>query len=281
MILVADSGSTKTDWVLKSESGELRFRTIGYNPYFTGSEDIYKSLAETLAPGLNGHNVQRVYFYGAGCSNDTNIEVVKQALNRCFKGTEVWVGHDMLAAARALLGNRGGFAAILGTGSNTCLYDGEKITRNIDSLGYLLGDEGSGSYIGKKIIRDYLRGFLPVDLEKRFREKYNLSDKIIFDTLYNQPFPNRYLANFCQFAYENKSHAHIRRIVRVSFNDFFRHLVIKYPSYQEMSFNCVGTVGHSFSEILEEVVGLYNMKMGSIIRSPIEQLVEYHQAKQK
>jgi glucosamine kinase len=276
MILIADSGSTKTDWVLINEKEQFHYKTIGYNPYFINSDNIYYSLTEKLVTQFDPSVVTSVYFYGAGCSSDQNITIVNQALTRCFVNSKVSVGHDMLAAARALLGNKRGFAAIIGTGSNTCIYDGKDVENNIDSLGYLLGDEGSGSYIGKKLIRDYLRGYLPGELEKKFREKYNLMPVTIFDSLYNKPLPNRFLASFCVFADENKDHPYIRKIVKESFGDFFANLVSMYPHYKEYEFNCVGSVGFIFKDILAEVSVSYGMNPARIIHSPIDDLVSYH-----
>ncbi|MCW3076271.1 MAG: N-acetylglucosamine kinase, partial [Bacteroidetes bacterium] len=193
MILIADSGSTKTDWVLLDEKNKKHYKTIGYNPYFINSENIYHSLSEKLVPNFEPTVIKKVFFYGAGCSTTGNASIVNNALTRCFINSEISVGHDMLAAARALLGNKKGFAAIIGTGSNTCLYDGKEIENNIDSLGYLMGDEGSGSYIGKKIVRDFMRGYLPPELTKNFNDTYHLSNAEIFDNLYNKPLPNRFL----------------------------------------------------------------------------------------
>jgi glucosamine kinase len=205
------------------------------------------------------------------------VEIVSKALHRCFIKARVFVGHDMLAAARALLGNKRGFAAIIGTGSNTCLYDGSEVEKNIDSLGYLLGDEGSGSYIGKKVVKDFMRGYLPAELEEKFRRKYNLSNEDIFSALYNKPLPNRFLAGFCLFADENKEHPHIAGLVEEAFNDFFRNLVSRYPGYEQYSFNCVGSVAFAFRQILEKVALSYGMSTGKIVHSPIDNLVQYHQ----
>ncbi len=276
MILIADSGSTKTDWVLLDEENQSRFKTVGYNPYFVNSENIYHSLNEKLVPQIDPLRISSVYFYGAGCSTTDNMEIVNKALSRCFINSKVSVGHDMLAAARALLGNNRGFAAIIGTGSNTCVYDGENVEANIDSLGYLLGDEGSGSYIGKKIVRDFMRGYLPADLDERFRKQYQLSNEDIFNNLYNKPLPNRFLASFCMFADENKTNPYIRQIVKDSFTDFFRNLVSHYPDYKKYSFNCVGSVGFKFKDILSEVSREFSMEPGTIINSPIDNLVSYH-----
>ncbi|MBA3664155.1 MAG: N-acetylglucosamine kinase [Bacteroidetes bacterium] len=276
MILIADSGSTKTDWVLIDETNQSRYKTIGYNPYFTNSENIYHSLSEKLVPEFEPAVIKKVFFYGAGCSTNGNAAIVSNALTRCFINSEISVGHDMLAAARALLGNQKGFAAIIGTGSNTCLYDGCEIEKNIDSLGYLMGDEGSGSYIGKKIVRDFMRRYLPVDLQKDFEETYHISNSDIFDCIYNKPLPNRFLAGFCMFADKHKEHSYIVETVRESFNDFFRNLVSRYPEYQSHAFNCVGSAGYIFREILGQTAKEYGMRSGKIIHSPIDDLVEYH-----
>ena len=277
MILIADSGSTKTDWVLIGQGTENSFKTIGFNPYFIDTAAIQKELTSRLTPSLEASAVNEVYFYGAGCSNSLNVGIVEAALKHCFPNAKLFVGHDMLAAARALLGDEPGFAAIIGTGSNTCIYNGSQVSANIDSLGYLLGDEGSGSYIGKKIVRDYLRGYLPPVLDADFRNKYNdLTPAGVFDALYNKPLPNRYLAAFCMFADQHKEHAYIREIVRTSFHDFFKNLVSGYPGYQQYSFNCIGSVASTFKDILEEVAGTFKMKVGRIINSPIADLVRYH-----
>jgi N-acetylglucosamine kinase-like BadF-type ATPase len=277
MILIADSGSTKTDWILTDENkNQTRYNTIGYNPYFIDSESIYASLTLKLIPQLNAEAVKMIFFYGAGCSTSEKSEIVHKALSRCFPNSELSVEHDLLGAARALLGNKRGFAAIIGTGSNTSIYDGSEIETNIDSLGYLLGDEGSGCYIGKKIIRDFIRGYLPSDLKDKFNQTYNYSNAEIYDFIYNKPLPNRFLAGFCKFADENKEHEHIKKIVRESFNDFFKKLVSKYEGYEKYTFNSVGSVGYVFKDILEEVARSYKMETGKNISSPIESLVNYH-----
>jgi glucosamine kinase len=277
MILIADSGSTKTDWVLTDGKKRLsRHSTIGFNPYFIGADMMYDSLTVKLSPQFNINQVKEVYFYGAGCSNTENITIANKALTKFFTNAKVSVGHDMLAAARALLGNKSGFAAIIGTGSNTCIYNGKEVEQNIDSLGYLLGDEGSGSYIGKKILRDFMRGYLPRTLERKFIKYYNLKDSDIFDALYNKPAPNRFLAGFCKFADHNKDHEYIIKILKSSFSDFFENLVKHYPDYKKYTFNCVGSVGFIFKDRLIEVAGGYKMKVGKLIASPIEELVNYH-----
>ena len=277
MILIADSGSTKTDWILTDGGGNnTRYSTIGYNPFFTDSESICSSLSVKLICQLDTSTVKTIYFYGAGCSTPKKNAIVYKALAKCFPDAEVFVKHDMLGAAKALLGNDKGFVAIIGTGSNTGLYNGMEIEKNVDSLGYLLGDEGSGSHIGKKIIRDFMRGLLPLELTKKFNLAYLHSHEDIYDSIYNKLLPNRFLASFCKFADENKEHEYIKNIVRESFNDFFKNLVTKYPGYEKYSFNCAGSVGYIFQDLLKDVAKSYTMSIGKMIASPIEALANYH-----
>lgn len=279
MILIADSGSTKTDWALIKPNTNTYtiYSTIGYNPYFIDSDAIYQSITSSLANEFVTDDVTEVHFYGAGCGSDTKKDIVKQALQMTFKNALVHVGHDLLASARALLGTNAGFAAILGTGTNSCLYDGKDCSVNIDSLGYLLGDEGSGCYIGKKLVRDFMRKRMDDDLYTSFKDQFAIeSNDQIYQTLYHTQFPNRYLAGFCKFANEFASHPYIKNTVRDSFNDFFKNLVSKYPNYKNHSFNCVGSVGFAFKDILTEVAHSYDMKMGKVIQSPLNDLVAYH-----
>ncbi len=280
MILIADGGSTKTAWTLLDDLNITigEFRTDGYNPYFWTTQQIADSIKEQLLPHLTANEVKHIYFYGAGCSTPENNEIVKLGFAKHFVNTDILVTHDLLAAARALLKRKAGFAAILGTGANTCLYDGNNITRNIDSLGYLLGDEGSGSYIGKKIVRDYMRGYFPETLTQAFQLKYGYtSNEQIFSDLYNKPYPNRTLAGFCTFASEHASYQYIQELVRESFGDFFKNLVSHYPDYTKHTFNCIGSVAFSFKDILTDISeNKYQMKVGSILRSPIKELVQFH-----
>lgn len=279
MILITDSGSTKTDWALCDENGIVEvFHTIGYNPYFTDTQTIYASISENLLGKLEGKEITAVYFYGAGCMAEEKKDIVKKALENAFPDVQtLFVGHDLLAAARGLLGTADGFAGILGTGANSCLYINGEIELNIDSLGYILGDEGSGSYIGKKIVRDFMRGRLDEELHESFKKQFRISDnEQIFYTLYNTNFPNRYLADFFRFAGEHASHPYIRNKVRDGFRDYFKNLVSKYPEYQQYTFNCIGSVGFMFKDILEEVALSYDMQTGRVIRSPLEGLVQFH-----
>jgi N-acetylglucosamine kinase-like BadF-type ATPase len=280
MILIADSGSTKTDWALadKNTGTFTLYHTIGFNPYFIDSEGIYESLANSLALQFNTDEVTAIYFYGAGCSTPEKQHIVQTALKRVFKqASTLLISHDLLGSARALLGNQTGFAAILGTGANTCIYDGNTCTHNIDSLGYLLGDEGSGSYIGRRFLRDFMRKRLSAPLQARFAQRFEIENNDqIYKTLFTTQFPNRYLAGFCKFADEYSHHPYVKNTVREAFNDFFKNLVSKYPNYTNYTLNCVGSVAFSFKDILEEVATAHDMKMGKVIQSPVGDLVNYH-----
>jgi N-acetylglucosamine kinase-like BadF-type ATPase len=279
MILIADGGSTKTNWCLVTdEEKKVYFNTEGYNPYFVSEEYITKSLNENLPVDLEKDKISEVNFYGAGCSTDEMRAHVQRAMQLVFTKATVNIGHDMLAAARAVLGRNAGFAAILGTGTNTCLYDGKEVTQNIDSGAYILGDEGSGCYIGKKLLTDYLRGYMPENLRQIFWDSYHLTPDDVNEQVYTKPLANRFCAQFSKFVYDNNNVQlqYTHNLVKTSFQDFFKNLVTHYPNYQSYSFNCIGSVAYNFRNILEEVIAENGMTLGNIIRSPIDNLVKYH-----
>ena len=278
MVIIADGGSTKTNWCLVTEEGKkVYFNTEGYNPYFSDEEYIIQSLKENLPTDLDLAAITEVNYYGAGCSTADKRQIVENAMQAVFTHSKINVGHDLLAAARALLGNTEGFAAILGTGTNTCIYDGKDVASNIDSGAYILGDEGSGCYIGKKLLTDYIRGYMPEAVRKNFWDTFQLTPDDINERVYTQPRANRFCASFSKFVYDNIVNIeYSRNIVRTSFEDFFRNLVTHYPDYQKYTFNCIGSVGYNFRNVLEEVATENGMTVGRIIRSPIDDLVKYH-----
>jgi len=278
MILIADGGSTKTTWCLVDTHGTRSlFHTEGYNPEFISTAGIIASLHQALPATLDTAAITEVYYYGASVVSPQQVATVAEAMQEVFEQARVFVGHDLLAAARALLGRQPGFAAILGTGTNSCVYDGERITHNVDSLGYFLGDEGSGAFIGKALLRGYLRGDMPAELEAAFRATYGLERDAILDRLYNQPFPNRFIASFAKFANDHQV-AYCQQLVAEAFDLFFRNIIRKYPAYQTHTFNCVGSVGYNFREALTQAATAHGMAVGKIIRSPIDDLVSYHLA---
>ena len=280
-MLIADSGSTKTNWCLLNDKGStFFFDTEGYNPYFVNTDYIIRSFREQWSGIHPLSAVTRVHFYGAGCFED-KTGIVSEAMRVLFPDAIVQVGLDLLASARAVLGAQPGFVAILGTGTNSCLYDGSAIVANIDSLGYLLGDEGSGFYLGRQLLSDYIRGAMPSDVQQEFIERYQCTREAIMDRVYTEKLPNRYCAGFTPFLLESSSGPEYRRdLVRQAFRDFFERIVLRYEGIGSMTFNCVGSIGYAFRETLEEVAGFYGMPTGVILKAPIVSLTDYH-ARQK
>ena len=278
MILIADSGSTKIAWCLVESSGKIRhFDTEGYNPCYSGGEKLIEILKPNLPDGFNTADVQEVTFYGAGVYED-KYDVINDAIQPIFPNAKIEAAMDLIASARALLGRSPGFAAILGTGCNSCIYDGENITHNIDSMGFLLGDEGSGGYMGKRLLADYIRGFMPKEVHEGFWETYQLTGDQLIDRLYSSSMPNSYCASFTRFLTgEHGGHEYLEEyIIRGSFRDFFKNIVIKYPDYQNYSFNSVGSIGWIFRDRLTDVATEFGMNTGNIISDPMEGLLKYH-----
>lgn len=277
MILIADGGSTKTDWCLTDKNHNYtQFSTEGYNPYYITSDYLINSLKGSLPAGLECESISEVHFYGAGCYED-RYDFMTNALACVFPFARITIAMDLLAAARALLGREKGFAAILGTGTNSCIYDGEKITRNIDSLGFILGDEGSGGYIGKKVINDYIRGYMPLVVSDLFYEYSRMNADQLIEQIYTKPLANKFCAGFCKFVGDHLyKDEYFYQIVKSSFRDLFENIICHYPNYTDFAFNCIGSVGFHYKSILSDVAKEYKMDMGEIIRYPMEGLIRYH-----
>lgn len=275
MILIADSGSTKTDWCVV-ENGEsiLRFKTRGTNPFFQTEEEIGKEIEAGLLPSLKGFEPSAIYFYGAGCAFPEKNDMIRRAVNR-YLSVPVEVGSDLLAAARALCGDQPGIACIMGTGSNSCYYDGREIVKNVSPLGFILGDEGSGAVLGKLLIGDVLKDQLPPALKDQFLTQYELTPALIMDKVYRQPFPNRFLAGFSPFIREHLDEPAIWELVTRSFLAFFTRNVKQYD-YFEQPVHLVGSVAWYYQDVLKEIVFDLGIRLGTIARSPMEGLVAYH-----
>ena len=277
MMLIADSGSTKTDWCLIDNNGERKtVQTIGINPYHMNSAAIKEVLDKELYPFIFPDAVNEIYYYGAGCSTERKCQTIDNVLQDFFTKASIEVHHDLLGAARALCGSEPGIACILGTGSNSCFYDGNDITENVVSLGYLLGDEGSGAHMGKQLITDYFHREIPSDIVADFNEKYNPSVEFILDSVYNQPRPSRFLASFSPFLLENINHPYIKNLVTNSFDEFFRKNVSKYNNYQNVKINFTGSIAFFFREVLLESARKAGIVPNKIYRSAIEGLIEFH-----
>lgn len=276
MLLIADSGSTKTDWrLVKSNDEMVAFETIGFNPYFIDSVSVLNELTSSNLNEIK-NEVTHVYFYGAGCSSDAKCKVMFNPLNKFFSNARVEVEHDMLAAARATCGKEKGMVAILGTGSNSCLYNGNIIVENVAALGYVLGDNASGADIGKAFIKTYLAKELPSVVEEDFNEQYNLSLADILDGVYQQPLPNRFLAGFSLFVHQHLDNPSIKKMVQQRFDLFFEKNICKYTDYQKYPLHLVGSIAANYKSLIEKIASKYQVKLGKIIRKPIEDLVSYH-----
>ncbi|MCD8079333.1 MAG: ATPase, partial [Bacteroides sp.] len=271
MRLIADSGSTKTDWCLLQNGNPVRrIYTKGTNPFFQSEEEISQEIATALLPQLQTDKCSAVYFYGAGCGFPDKIEMVRRAIasHLQIKDT-IEVSTDMLAAARGLCGHEAGIACILGTGSNSCFYDGEKITDNVSPLGYILGDEGSGAVLGKLLVGDLLKNQMTPELKEKFLTSYNLTPAEIIDRVYRQPFPNRFLASLSPFLLENISEPTVRDLVARSFRSFLVRNVMQYD-YRNHKVHFIGSVAYHYQELLKEVAQELDIQVGNIIQSPIE-----------
>jgi len=277
MILIADGGSTKTDWRLIKEGREYKLiQTSGFNPYLVGSDEIEAILWKELQPYIDTNAVKAVYYYGAGCSTPVKNMLVESAFEKVFHNAKLYISHDLLAASHALCGNEEGIAAILGTGSNSCYYDGKEIKDGIFSLGYFFGDEGSGAYLGKQLITAYLHKELPEDIERKLMDAYPMSLESILDAVYNKPAPSRFLASFSNFINENRDHPYIYNLICDAFRAFYKYQVCCYPRHSKVPVHFVGSVAYHYQDILSKIGLEFGIKTGRFIKAPIDGLVEYH-----
>jgi len=277
MRLIADSGSTKVDWrAIHSDGSVQEITTAGINPFFQTEEQIVYELQQHLLPDISAP-VNEIHFYGAGVSSPEKVLVLQNCFRKVFPKARTSAYSDLLAAARALCGSKPGIAGILGTGANSCFYDGNEIVDNVPACGFILGDEGSGAVLGKKFVSDYLKRQLPADLNTLFDQKYNLSYATVVERVYRQPFPNRYLATFSVFLNQNQNHPYVAKLLRDSFEEFFTRNIMQYE-FKRYPVNLVGSVAFHYQDILKEVGQKLGLKIGTIIQSPIDGLAEYHKS---
>lgn len=274
--LIADSGATKAEWCVVGGGKTRTINTQGISPYFLDTNQIRDLLQKELLPKLRQTSIDEVYYYGTGCANPANAKSVARALRSVLPGAAVEVNHDLLAAARALCGNEQGIACILGTGSNSCFYNGKKIVRNSPGLGYVLGDEGSGAYLGKKVIQYYLYGTFDDELRGRFDLTYTTTPTEILESVYKQPLPNRYLAGFARFLADNRGHYMIENIIEDGLNDFFFNHLCKYREIWKLPVNFVGGVAYGFRDVLQQLCNSYEFQLGTVLKKPMSGLIEFH-----
>lgn len=276
MTLIADCGSTKTDWVLCNGGNIIaRAKTQGLNPTHQESDEIYEILSAELSDEIKSVTPDNIYFYGAGCAYDIANNRMRKALEGIFATRQIEINSDLLAAARALCKHEEGIACILGTGSNSCLFDGEKIVENTPSLGYILGDEGSGAHLGRQLLSDCLKHQLPQSLREKFFKQYNLDIATILEKTYHSSLPNRWLAGFTPFLSENKNIPEIKIMLKYCFTQFFQRNTMVYRR-SWLPIHIIGNVGLNFSDEIRETAESLGLSVGNIEASPMEGLIEYH-----
>ena len=276
MILIADSGSTKCEWCLVGDGKKKTILTSGISPYFLGKEQIIALLHKELFPKLKSAQPMEVHYYGTGLSAIENVAILKAALKQVFPTAAINVATDLIGAARALCGHDKGIVCILGTGSNSCYYNGKKIVKNSPGLGYILGDEGSGAYLGRKVIQYYLYKTFDEELMLAFDNKFATDQSAILDNVYKQPFPNRYLASFTHFLAENRGHYMVENILEDGINDFFFTHLHKYGQSWTSTINFTGSVAFAFRDVIKDLCHSYELDLGKIIKAPMAGLVAFH-----
>lgn len=276
-ILIADSGSTKTEWCLVKDGITIKnCYTTGINPYFTSKEDARRVLEEELILDYKLDEVDKLYFYSAGVKAPQNKECLEQLLKEYFPIPQIEVHTDMLGAARALNANNPGIICILGTGSNACYYNGTEIEKNSSSLGYVLGDEGGGVHMGKKVLQHYFYNTFDEDLKDAFTLKYGDNLAEILEKIYKKPFGNRYIASFTHFLKEHRDHYMIHNIIEDSLMEFFQHHILKFRESWQYPVNFIGSIANEFNDFLAEITESNGLTLGNIMKSPMEGLVKYH-----
>ncbi|UYQ91584.1 N-acetylglucosamine kinase [Chitinophaga horti] len=276
-MLIADSGSTKTEWCLLQGDKSTTYHTQGISPYFQDQEQITAIFkTELLSQMPAGTSIEAVYFYGTGCASPINAKKVLNSLQASFSQSACEVQHDLMAAARGLCGRTPGVASILGTGSNSCYYDGSTIVSNNPGLGYVLGDEGSGTFLGKKILQYYLYHTFDDEMRFRFDQRFNVTKDEILDNVYRKPLANRYLASFVPFLAENRGHFMIENILEDGLNEFFFNHLYKYRESWTVPLHFTGGIAWHFKDVLEELCQLFELQLGQIMKSPMTGLVSYH-----
>ncbi|MGQ1785055.1 MULTISPECIES: N-acetylmuramic acid 6-phosphate etherase [unclassified Saccharicrinis] len=274
MILIADSGSTKTEWRGIYNGSSQTCITKGINPFHQTSEEIFRSLKDDFT--IDQTTIKEIYFYGAGCANEDKINIVRKALRDFFNINNITVESDLTGAARSLCGSKPGIACILGTGSNSCLYDGRNIKDNVSPLGYIIGDEGSGAVMGKKLIGDILKNQLPEQVIRLFFREHNTNRAQILDNIYKKPLANRYLAQFTKFLSKHIEIEEIYNLVTNAFDEFIKRNLLQYNNVLHLEINFTGSIAYHFQEQLIKALNKNHLTLGAVTQSPMDGLEQYH-----
>lgn len=278
MIAIVDGGSTKCDWVVLENSGRIsqKTETVGFNPNVINADLIPQEIEKNQHLHFLKNHLEQLFFYGSGCGSPENAALVEAQLQKVFPITKITVKEDMTAAAYAAYNGRPAIVCILGTGSNSCYFDGEKVRRDLPSLGFLIGDEGSGSALGKHLLRRFFMKKLPKDLHQDFVETYHLTIEEAIKNMYHNPRANAYLAEFNKFVVQRKSHPYFQNMVFDEMKNFFEYQVLPYDEAREAEINFIGSIAFVYEDILRAAAAELNLTVGKIVQKPIESLVEYH-----
>jgi N-acetylglucosamine kinase-like BadF-type ATPase len=278
MILIADGGSTKADWIAINDdrNEEFRVRTLGLNPAIVPEEELRNRIVNMFQLMNVKNDVEEIHFYGAGCGTPKPIEILKTILESIFVNAKVFIAEDMLAAVYAASGKEPAIICILGTGSNSCYFDGENLHVKSASLGYILMDEASGNYFGKFLLREYYYNKMPKAIAEKFENEFNLDADHIKENLYRKPNPNMYLATFAKFMFEFKDEKYIKRIIKRGFQEFFKYRILPFEKDAQTPLYFIGSIAYYFREILEKIAKKNNLKVTDVIQRPIDRLLEYH-----
>jgi glucosamine kinase len=275
-ILIADVGATKSAWCMLHNRKKKIVETQGISPYFLNKEQVEQILENELLPGLKKISPDEIYYYGTGCASAVNRKMIHQAIKKIFPDAKIHVDHDLMGAARASCGKTKGIVCNLGTGSFSCYFDGKKIAKSSPGLGYVLGDEGSGAYLGKRVLQYYLYNTFDEDLRYKFDASYVTTRAEILEQVYKKPFPNRYLASFAMFLAQNRGHYMVENILEDGLNDFFFSHVYKYGESWKFPIHFVGSIAYGFRDVLRELCSSYELELGRILQRPMDGLIEYH-----
>ena len=271
-VLLADSGSTKTSWKLILNSNEVTtFETSGINPTYLSDSQIVTILTKELIPEVSG-SIEAIQFYGAGCSQASAKEKLKEAFSLLFPKASIEIDTDLAGACKALSGDGAAWVCILGTGSNSCVYEQGKIIHQAPSLGYILGDDGSGQDIGKRLLKAYFLHQMPAELKAKWNEKYDISYSSFIEQVYQKPKANKWLASFAVFAKEQIEHPFIEELVLASFESFVSTYIGSQKEYAQLPLHFVGSVAFHFQQQLAKIVAKHDLTLGKIVTSPIEYL---------
>lgn len=279
MILIADGGSTKADWIALNDKKQevFRVRTLGLNPAVVPEEELTNRVVNTFQLINIKEQVREIHFYGAGCGTPQPVEIFRQVLQAIFVNATIHIAEDMLAAVYAASGKTPAIVCILGTGSNSCYFDGELMEMLTASLGYTIMDEASGNYFGKQLLRDYYYKKMPKKIAEKFNTQFNLEADFIKFNLYRQPNPNMYLATFAKFMFEYKEEKYIKKMIKKGFQEFFKYRILPYQKSKSTPIYFIGSIAHYFRDILEKVALKHNLEITGIIQRPIDNLIKFHQ----